>query len=133
MYPGYILAKILATYWLYTGYILSIYRYEHPVKGQGIYAYVTLMQDTEYSPELKKELVKTVRGHIGAFAAPDVIHWAPGKPPQLSIPPLSTPLTPRPLFFTPNTLEGKLGSKSTAKSIQKGPLYQRPSRSHKSP
>ena len=53
-------------------------RYDHPVKGQGIYAYVTLMQDTEYSPELKKELVKTVRGHIGAFAAPDVIHWAPG-------------------------------------------------------
>ena len=51
------------------------------MKGQGIYAYVTLMQDTEYSPELKKELVKTVRGHIGAFAAPDVIHWAPGKRP----------------------------------------------------
>ena len=49
------------------------------MKGQGIYAYVTLMQDIEYSPELKKELVKTVRGHIGAFAAPDVIHWAPGK------------------------------------------------------
>ena len=59
----------------------SVCRYEHPVKGQGIYAYVTLMQDTEYSPELKKELVKTVRGHIGAFAAPDVIHWAPGRPP----------------------------------------------------
>ena len=55
-------------------------RYEHPVKGQGIYAYVTLMQDAEYTPELKKELVKTVRGHIGAFAAPDVIHWAPGSP-----------------------------------------------------
>ena len=39
------------------------------------------MQDIEYSPELKKELVKTVRGHIGAFAAPDVIHWAPGGSP----------------------------------------------------
>ena len=38
------------------------------------------MQDAEYTPELKKELVKTVRGHIGAFAAPDVIHWAPGQP-----------------------------------------------------
>lgn len=50
------------------------------MKGQGIYAYVTLMQDAEYTPELKKELVKTVRGHIGAFAAPDVIHWAPGQP-----------------------------------------------------
>jgi len=62
------------------------------VKGQGIYAYVTLMQDIEYSPELKKELVKTVRGHIGAFAAPDVIHWAPGgftpppfPPPEASL------------------------------------------------
>ncbi|DBB07398.1 hypothetical protein WJX82_008396 [Trebouxia sp. C0006] len=58
----------------------AVVGYEHPVKGQGIYAYVTLMQDIEYSPELKKELVKTVRGHIGAFAAPDVIHWAPGLP-----------------------------------------------------
>ena len=36
------------------------------------------MQDAEYTPELKKELIKTVRGQIGAFAAPDVIHWAPG-------------------------------------------------------
>lgn len=61
-----------------SGSCLAFYRFEHPVKGQGIYAYVTLMQDVEYSPELKKELVKTVRGHIGAFAAPDVIHWAPG-------------------------------------------------------
>lgn len=49
------------------------------MKGQGIYAYVTLMQDAEYSPELKKELIKTVRSHIGAFAAPDIIHWAPGR------------------------------------------------------
>lgn len=58
------------------------------MKGQGIYAYVTLMQDIEYSPELKKELVKTVRGHIGAFAAPDVIHWAPGgsAPPPHTLP-----------------------------------------------
>lgn len=63
--------------------VCAVHRYEHPVKGQGIYAYVTLMQDTEYSPELKKELVKTVRGHIGAFAAPDVIHWAPGGSPPL--------------------------------------------------
>lgn len=58
----------------------AVVGYEHPVKGQGIYAYVTLMQDAEYTPGLKKELVKTVRGHIGAFAAPDVIHWAPGLP-----------------------------------------------------
>jgi len=62
------------------------------VKGQGIYAYVTLMQDIEYSPELKKELVKTVRGHIGAFAAPDVIHWAPGG--FQACPPPSPPSLP---------------------------------------
>ena len=73
----------------------AVCRYEHPVKGQGIYAYVTLMQDTEYSPELKKELVKTVRGHIGAFAAPDVIHWAPGTLPYPSLP---SPLYTVPLF-----------------------------------
>jgi len=53
---------------------------EHPVKGQSIYAYVTLMSGTEYSAELKKELVTSVRSIIGPFAAPDVIHWAPGLP-----------------------------------------------------
>eukprot|EP00891_Asterochloris_glomerata_P004542 jgi/Astpho2/4542/Aster-00128 len=53
---------------------------EHPIKGQGIYAYCTLTADTEPSDELKKELVMSVRSQIGAFAAPDVIHWAPGLP-----------------------------------------------------
>ena len=53
-------------------------RYEHPVKGQGIYAYVTLHEGTEYKDSLRKELIQTVREQIGAFAAPDVIHWAPG-------------------------------------------------------
>ena len=54
-------------------------RYEHPVKGQGIYAYVTLHEGTEYKDSLRKELIQTVREQIGAFAAPDVIHWAPGR------------------------------------------------------
>ncbi|GFR48182.1 hypothetical protein Agub_g10030 [Astrephomene gubernaculifera] len=58
----------------------AVVGYDHPVKGQGIYAYVTLMEGTETSKELKKELVAAVRNTIGAFAAPDVIHWAPGLP-----------------------------------------------------
>ncbi|VFQ81021.1 unnamed protein product [Cuscuta campestris] len=53
---------------------------EHEVKGQGIYAFVTLVDGVPYSEELKKELVLTVRKQIGAFAAPDKIHWAPGLP-----------------------------------------------------
>jgi len=55
---------------------------EHPVKGQAIYAYVTLMEGNAYpAPEsLRKELVALVRKTIGPFAAPDVVHWAPGLP-----------------------------------------------------
>lgn len=53
-------------------------RYEHDVKGQGIYAYVTLHEGTDYDEALKKELKGIVRSQIGAFASPDVIHWAPG-------------------------------------------------------
>jgi len=53
---------------------------EHPVKGQAIYAYVTLMEGVEPSEEIRKALVTTVRSIIGPFAAPDVIHWAPGLP-----------------------------------------------------
>lgn len=45
---------------------------------QGIYAYCTLNDGVEYTDSLKKELVMAVREQIGAFAAPDVIHWAPG-------------------------------------------------------
>ena len=58
----------------------AVVGYEHPIKGQGIYAYVTLMEGKEYSDDLKKNLVQVVRAKIGAFAAPDVIHWAPGLP-----------------------------------------------------
>ena len=53
---------------------------EHPIKGESIYAYCTLMSGIEYSDEIKKELVKEVRAQIGPFASPDVIHWAPGLP-----------------------------------------------------
>ncbi|XP_022148218.1 acetyl-coenzyme A synthetase, chloroplastic/glyoxysomal isoform X2 [Momordica charantia] len=53
---------------------------EHEVKGQGIYAFVTLVDGVSYSEELRKSLILTVRKQIGAFAAPDRIHWAPGLP-----------------------------------------------------
>ncbi|KAJ4790845.1 Acetyl-coenzyme A synthetase [Rhynchospora pubera] len=53
---------------------------EHEVKGQGIYAFVTLVEGVPYSEELRKSLTLTVRNQIGAFAAPDKIHWAPGLP-----------------------------------------------------
>ena len=58
----------------------AVVGFPHPIKGQGIYAYVTLKTGQAYTDELKKELVKQVRTEIGAFAAPDVIHWAPGLP-----------------------------------------------------
>eukprot|EP00877_Chromochloris_zofingiensis_P005288 jgi/Chrzof1/14760/Cz09g15060.t1_ACS2[v5.2] len=58
----------------------AVVGFEHPIKGQGIYAYVTLMEGVEYSEDIRKDLIKAVRNTIGAFAAPDVIHWAPGLP-----------------------------------------------------
>ena len=58
----------------------AVVGYPHDVKGQGIYAYVTLMADTEPTEELRAELVKHVRKEIGPFASPDVIQWAPGLP-----------------------------------------------------
>ncbi|EPS64488.1 hypothetical protein M569_10292, partial [Genlisea aurea] len=53
---------------------------DHDVKGQGIYAFVTLVEGVPYSDQLRKDLIMTVRKQIGAFAAPDRIHWAPGLP-----------------------------------------------------
>ncbi|XP_021822955.1 acetyl-coenzyme A synthetase, chloroplastic/glyoxysomal isoform X2 [Prunus avium] len=53
---------------------------EHEVKGQGIYAFVTLVEGVPYSEELRKSLILNVRKQIGAFAAPDKVHWAPGLP-----------------------------------------------------
>ncbi|MCC0076945.1 MAG: acetate--CoA ligase [Rhodobacter sp.] len=58
----------------------AVVGYPHPVKGQGIYAYVTLMNDVEPTDDLRKELVKWVRTEIGPIASPDLIQWAPGLP-----------------------------------------------------
>ena len=58
----------------------AVVGFPHDVKGQGIYAYVTLNLGEEYTEELKGELVKQVRTVIGPIAAPDVVHWAPGLP-----------------------------------------------------
>ncbi|MGA0275244.1 MAG: AMP-binding enzyme, partial [Dehalococcoidia bacterium] len=54
--------------------------YPHEVKGQGIYAYVTLNVGEEYTDELKQDLRGQVRTIIGPIASPDVIHWAPALP-----------------------------------------------------
>ena len=58
----------------------AVVGYPHDIKGQGIYAYVTLMSEAEPSNELKKELVAHVRNEIGPIASPDIIQWAPGLP-----------------------------------------------------
>ncbi|MBU1345616.1 MAG: acetate--CoA ligase [Alphaproteobacteria bacterium] len=54
--------------------------FPHDIKGQGIYAYVTLNKGVEPTDDLKKALVAHVRKEIGPIAAPDVIQWAPGLP-----------------------------------------------------
>jgi len=58
----------------------AVVGYPHEIKGQGIYAYVTLKNGYEYTDDLKKELSKHVRNEIGPIAQPDVIQWAPGLP-----------------------------------------------------
>ncbi len=58
----------------------AVVGFPHDIKGQGIYAYVTLKADTQPSDELRAALIKWVRTEIGPFAAPDVIQWAPGLP-----------------------------------------------------
>jgi acetyl-CoA synthetase len=58
----------------------AVVGYPHAVKGQGIYAYVTLMAGETPSEELRRDLVQWVRKEIGAFAAPDLIQFAPGLP-----------------------------------------------------
>jgi len=52
----------------------------HEIKGQGIYAYVTLMEGVDASDELLAELRQWVRKEIGPIATPDFIQWAPGLP-----------------------------------------------------
>lgn len=58
----------------------AVVGYPHEIKGQGIYAYVTLNAGIEYTDALREELKKHVRAVIGPIATPDVIHWAPGLP-----------------------------------------------------
>jgi acetyl-CoA synthetase len=58
----------------------AIVGYPHDIKGQGIYAYVTLINGVEPTEELRKELVGHVRKEIGPIATPDIIQWAPGLP-----------------------------------------------------
>ena len=58
----------------------AVVGYPHDIKGQGIYAYVTLMNGVEATDELKSDLVKHVRTEIGPIATPDVMQWAPGLP-----------------------------------------------------
>ncbi|MEM7362459.1 MAG: acetate--CoA ligase [Pseudomonadota bacterium] len=58
----------------------AVVGYPHDIKGQGIYAYVTLMQGTDGTEALLTELNDLVRKEIGAIAKPDVIQWAPGLP-----------------------------------------------------
>ncbi|WP_299209992.1 acetate--CoA ligase [uncultured Tateyamaria sp.] len=58
----------------------AVVGYPHEVKGQGIYAYVTLMNGEEPSDALRKELEVWVRTEIGPIAKPDLIQWAPGLP-----------------------------------------------------
>jgi len=54
--------------------------FPHDLKGQGIYAYVTLKAGIEPTEALRKELVAWVRHEIGPIAAPDCIQWAPALP-----------------------------------------------------
>jgi len=58
----------------------AVVGFPHDIKGQGIYAYVTLNANTAPTEDLRKALVLWVRQEIGPFAAPDVIQWAPGLP-----------------------------------------------------
>ena len=58
----------------------AVVGFPHDIKGQGIYAYVTLMSGVAESEELRDELVLHVRKEIGAIAAPDAVQWAPGLP-----------------------------------------------------
>jgi acetyl-CoA synthetase len=58
----------------------AVVGYPHDIKGQGIYAYVTLMLGVEQSEDLRADIIRWVRRDIGAIASPDIIHFAPGLP-----------------------------------------------------
>ncbi|MNL12972.1 Acetyl-coenzyme A synthetase [compost metagenome] len=58
----------------------AVVGYPHDIKGQGIYAYVTVKAGITVSEDLRKELIQTVRKEIGPIATPDLIQWAPALP-----------------------------------------------------
>jgi acetyl-CoA synthetase len=58
----------------------AVVGYPHDIKGQGIYAYVTLMEGVDPTDDLLAELRQWVRKEIGPIATPDFIQWAPGLP-----------------------------------------------------
>ena len=58
----------------------AVVGFPHEIKGQGIYAYVSLMEGVSASDELQKKLINFVRKEIGPIAAPDIIQWAPALP-----------------------------------------------------
>ena len=58
----------------------AVVGFPHDIKGQGIYAYVTLMAGAEPSENLRKELIAWVRQEIGPIATPDIVHFTPGLP-----------------------------------------------------
>ena len=72
--------KLRARWWPKSRGESAVVGYPHDIKGQGIYAYVTLMEGEESSNELRTELVQWVRKEIGPIASPDLIQWAPGLP-----------------------------------------------------
>jgi len=58
----------------------AVVGFAHDIKGQGVYAYITLSKDIEPSDQLRKELVKWVRQQIGPIASPEFIQFTPGLP-----------------------------------------------------
>ena len=58
----------------------AVVGFDHPIKGQGIYAFVTLMIEESFSDDLSNELKQFVAKEIGAIAKPDLIQNAPGLP-----------------------------------------------------
>ena len=58
----------------------AVVGYPHDLKGQGVYAFVSLMSDAQPSEALRQELAELVAREIGGFARPDLIQWAPGLP-----------------------------------------------------
>src|SRR5690606_2457404 len=58
----------------------AVVGYPHDIKGQGIYAYVTLMSGVEPSDDLRRELIALCANEISHIAKPDIIQWAPGLP-----------------------------------------------------